>query len=330
MILPQEIIDTVFEYLDIEQIIDNYEILSDYFLREKISCYPEFTPKTFNEMLIYRKYCVFKPNNKIFDKYDHNMKMPSITIYGTPAWENHSVFQPINLLEDKNIFQGNLWKNDSAMPLEESQTKFNELNSMYNFNSMDNTTLNLNVDGRYIKNGYIYNYKVTHLILLNKVLKQLQEKLNTFPKITTTFNGNFGKQASFQNQEPVSESIQLTIVEYLKKYKNFRNTDKSFNIKKIDPLVKEIGFNGSIINEINEFGLPKALESVSCKSEKYKIKSESANLIRVIKDTTIEFTKSECKGAPLPVPVQPHQLHNLFDFLNQPPAPPQVQPLNNN
>lgn len=322
MILPQEIIDTVFEYLDIEQIIDNYEILSDYFLRKKISCYPEFTPKTFNEMLIYRKYCVFKPNNKIFDKYDHNMKMPSITIYGTPAWENHSVFQPINLLEDKNIFQGNLWKNDSTMPLEESQTKFNELNSMYNFNSMDNTTLNLNVDGRYIKNGYIYNYKVTHLILLNKVLKQLQEKLNTLPKITTTFNGTFNRQGSFQNQESISEPLELTITEYLEKYENFRNTDERIKISKKE----DSNFFGCIIHEIKNvfdenfsttitsLNLPKALESLSCKSEKYKIESESANLMRVIKNRSIEFTKSDCKGAPLPVPVQPHQLHNLFDF----------------
>ena len=228
-----------------------------------MSCFPEFIPKTFNQIFVYRKYSVFKPNNKIFDKHDHNKTMPSEFIYGTPIWYNHTTFQPENLLEDKHVFEGNLWKNDLAMPLEYSQTKFNEFNSIYN------EPLNLDVDGRYITNEYIYNYKVTHLILLNKVLKQLQEKLNTLPKVT--FNGTFNRQRSFQDQQ--SDSVKLTIVEYLEKYENYRNTDESFIIKKIDPSVKEIGFDGNIINETNEFGLSKTLESLSCKSVTYKIES---------------------------------------------------------
>jgi hypothetical protein len=74
MLIPQEIIDLIFNYLDIEQIIDNHTLLSEYFLRKKISCFSEFIPKTFDQILIYRKYVVFKPNDKIFDKYDHNGK----------------------------------------------------------------------------------------------------------------------------------------------------------------------------------------------------------------------------------------------------------------
>lgn len=261
MILPLEVIETIFQYLDIEQIIDNYKILSDYFLQKKISCYPEFRPITFEQIVVYRKYRSFKSNDKIFDKHDHNGKMISDMVYGTPY---------------EFEFEGNLWKNDSTIPLEE-------------FNKLIGIGIPNIFDTQIIK----HDEYLVHKQLLSRVLNQLQRKLNTLPKVTRTFNGTFNTSipsSSFgSNKEPVCE---LTIIEYLEKYENFRNIDVDINIpqKKSNFFQNFMNnvFSGNFSTTIN---IPKELESLSCKNKKYKIESEKANLLRVIKDKTINFNK---------------------------------------
>jgi hypothetical protein len=188
---------------------------------------------------------------------------------------SYSNFEPINLLQGD--FQGNLWKNDSAIPLDEFQIKFNELNS-YSYSTENNTIIFDYI--QHFPNEFRQDELLIHKQLFNRVLNQLQNKLNTLPKVTRTFNGTFDTPSPFAFQNQHYESVELTIVEYLEKYKNYLNTDKSFKIKKIDSIIKKTGLDGSIINEINKSDLPKALKSLSCKSKNYKIKSESANLLR--------------------------------------------------
>lgn len=145
MTLPLEIIETIFDYLDIEQILDNYKLFSEHFLKKKITNNINFLPKTYNHILIFRKYSVFKLNENIFDRFDHNKKMPSNMLYRDSLQE---------------FEQGKLWENDLPMSLQESNKKFKELNVFTLTNP----------------NEYVYDYKKNHKMLFNKVLKQLQNK----------------------------------------------------------------------------------------------------------------------------------------------------------
>lgn len=150
MILPQELIDYIFEYLDISQILDNYQICSDFFLRRKISNQDEFIPRTYNQIVAYRKYTVRKPHTNSFDKHDNNGIIPINMIIG---------------YHKQNI--GKIWENDKKMSIEESTAKFNELNIYDKFRDFnesqtrDFVSHNLDFTNNFYvtyPNGFVYNY----------------------------------------------------------------------------------------------------------------------------------------------------------------------------